>query len=307
MFLIVCSFFSGILLVFTVQFLIARRWFSHLPTVLPTWKPQIEAFALPKELSEALKDDASRKQKESCLSINVLLQFLFQELKDTKRIRRWVMKRMKMEFEEMLRSTTGKLLEHITVRDFNLGKTFPIIKNAAVDNVIVNDDNTLEEVTLVLDLTYSGRFQLAVDVEMVFGKSAYLSVVLTKLQGTARLQFTRQPYTHWSFAFTEDPQLQFEVESHFEGRPIARLASLIVNQIRKSVRKKHTLPGYKIRYRPFFVMPVPEAAPQAVYYQGNKLTVGRLEVVVVSCSRLAGIPPDSQLYCTLALGWFAIF
>lgn len=51
---------------------------------------------------------------------------------------------MKMEFEEMLRSTTGKLLEHITVRDFNLGKTFPIIKNAAVDNVIVNEDNTLE-------------------------------------------------------------------------------------------------------------------------------------------------------------------
>lgn len=55
----------------------------------------------------------------------------------------------------------------------------------------------------MLDLTYSGRFQLAVDVEMVFGKSAYLSVVLTKLQGTARLQFTRQPYTHWSFAFME--------------------------------------------------------------------------------------------------------
>lgn len=57
---------------------------------------------------------------------------------------RWAMKRMKLEFEEMLRSTTGKLLEHITVRDFNLGRTFPIIKNASVDNVSVNEDNVIE-------------------------------------------------------------------------------------------------------------------------------------------------------------------
>ena len=54
-----------------------------------------------------------------------------------------------------------------------------------------------------LDLTYTGGFQLAVDVDMVFGKSAFLSVTVTKLEGTARLQFTRIPYTHWSFSFIE--------------------------------------------------------------------------------------------------------
>ena len=61
----------------------------------------------------------------------------------------------------------------------------------------------VQMMTLLLDLTYCGRFQLAIDVDMVFGRSAYLSVMLTKLQGIARLQFTRLPFTHWSFTFTQ--------------------------------------------------------------------------------------------------------
>lgn len=61
----------------------------------------------------------------------------------------------------------------------------------------------VQTVTLLLDLTYNGRFQLAIDVDMVFGRSAYLSVMLTKLEGVARLQFTRLPFTHWSFTFTQ--------------------------------------------------------------------------------------------------------
>lgn len=58
---------------------------------------------------------------------------------------------------------------------------------------------------LLVDLSYIGGFQLAVDVGMVFGRSAYLSVTLTKMNGLARLQFSRLPYTHWSFTFTEVP------------------------------------------------------------------------------------------------------
>ncbi len=54
-----------------------------------------------------------------------------------------------------------------------------------------------------MDLSYRGGFQLAVDVDMVFGKSAYLSVKVTRLQGRARLQFSRLPFTHWSFSFVE--------------------------------------------------------------------------------------------------------
>ena len=88
-----------------------------------------------------------------------------------------------------------------------------------------------QEVTLQVDLTYHGGFQLAVDVDLVFGKSAYLSVKVTKLQGVARLQFNRIPYTHWSFTFVDDPIIEFEVDSHFEGRSIPQITSLIINQV----------------------------------------------------------------------------
>ena len=60
-----------------------------------------------------------------------------------------------------------------------------------------------QELAVVLDITYGGGFQLAVDVDLVFGRSAFLSVRLTKLIGSARLHFTRNPYTHWTFTFTK--------------------------------------------------------------------------------------------------------
>jgi len=55
------------------------------------------------------------------------------------------MRRMQKEFAEMLRqTTTGKLLEQITVRDFNLGSTFPIIRSVTTNGVQVDDDNMIE-------------------------------------------------------------------------------------------------------------------------------------------------------------------
>lgn len=73
-------------------------------------------------------------------------------------------------------------------------------------------------------------------------------------------------------------------------------------QLRRSIRKKHTLPYYKFRYKPFFTKPEPELASHDVCCKQNKITVGVLTVRVVSCSRLAKLPPDSQIYCTIALG-----
>ena len=61
----------------------------------------------------------------------------------------------------------------------------------------------LQEVSLLVDLIYNGGFQLAVDVDLVFGKSAYLYVKVNKLRGTARLRYSRKPFTHWSFTFIE--------------------------------------------------------------------------------------------------------
>ena len=60
-----------------------------------------------------------------------------------------------------------------------------------------------QELEVIIDVEYQGGFQLAVDVDLVFGKSAYLSVTVTHLRGTARIQLSRLPFTHWSFAFLE--------------------------------------------------------------------------------------------------------
>lgn len=76
-----------------------------------------------------------------------------------------------------------------------------------------------------------GGFQLSIIVDMVLGKSAFLSVKVARLQGQARLQLTRIPYTHWSFAFFEEPVMDFQVESHFQGRPLPQITSLIINQV----------------------------------------------------------------------------
>lgn len=55
------------------------------------------------------------------------------------------MRRMQKEFAEMLQqTTTGKLLEQITVRDFNLGSTFPIIRSVTTSGIQVDDDNMIE-------------------------------------------------------------------------------------------------------------------------------------------------------------------
>lgn len=52
--------------------------------------------------------------------------------------------------------------------------------------------------------------------------------------------------------------MDLHVDSNFEGKKLPKLTSFIHNQIRKSIKKKHTLPRYKVRYKPFFVKEEPQ-------------------------------------------------
>lgn len=52
-------------------------------------------------------------------ALNYLLQFLFQECRNTIRVRHWFRTRLSIELEELLtRTTTGKLFEAIAVSMF---------------------------------------------------------------------------------------------------------------------------------------------------------------------------------------------
>ena len=70
---------------------------------------------------------------------------------------------------------------------------------------------------VAVELEYSGGFRISVDVDLVFGTTAYVSVCINKLKGKARLEFTRTPYTHWSFTFYEVSQVWSNMPSTFNS------------------------------------------------------------------------------------------
>lgn len=66
-----------------------------------------------------------------------------------------------------------------------------------------NPSEVPREIDLAVDIKYSGGFVLSLDVDLIFGRTASLSIKLNKLIGRVRLQYTRNPCTHWSFSFYE--------------------------------------------------------------------------------------------------------
>lgn len=199
--------------------------------------------------SQGSTDPIDAGRAETCNFLNAIFLFLFRELRDTPGVRHWITKKIKVEFEELLQTkTAGRLLEGLSLRDISLGDSLPLFKAAKlVKPVQLNQDDMPDELNFEVDIEYSGGFHLAIDVDLVFGKSAYLFVKMKRVVGRLRLQFTRMPFSHWSFSFAEDPIVDFEVKSQFEGRPLPTLTSFIVNQLKRVIKKKHTLPNYKIR------------------------------------------------------------
>lgn len=55
---------------------------------------------------------------EPAKALNLVLQFLFQECRNTDRVRRWFRTKLSLELEELLTTTTGKLFEAIAVELF---------------------------------------------------------------------------------------------------------------------------------------------------------------------------------------------
>ncbi|KAK6620823.1 hypothetical protein RUM43_011119 [Polyplax serrata] len=259
-------------------------------------KSKSEPFQLPKVLLDVIHCN-QLVTKETCIALNLLLQFLFHELRDTEKVRLWFRKKLCLEFEELLsRSAIGKMVGNIRILEIDLGSEFPVINGVSIDDVSVNKDHShIDTLDLKLDVNYSGGFRLVVEANMLLGKAALISIKVNELYGEGRLQFTRLPYSHWSFAFCNEPNVQLQVESHFQGRPFHQITNFISNQIKKSLRKKHTLPNYKIRYKPFFN--ATENVSQAM-----SVPPGQVQVILHKVSRLNEVAAEnSEVYCTTGL------
>ncbi|XP_063242954.1 PDZ domain-containing protein 8 isoform X2 [Bacillus rossius redtenbacheri] len=309
LFLMLLSLVAGILLTVAAQWFLFSSYVMRLPYVGPPAKPFVGQVRLPQMLIEALQSIDVPK-KESCVAINLLFQFLFKELATTQKVRRWFRHKLSSEFEELLtRTTTGKLFDKVTIRDIHLGTHFPAVKSITVkDTVIHEGTHHLDLLELCVDLEYSGGFQLSIDANMLLGKAAFLSVKVNHLSGLARLQFSRHPYTHWSFSFYSDPVLELQVESQFQGRPLPQINSIIVSQIRKSLKKKHTLPYYKLRYKPFFAKCEPGEGEDE--WASHTVCPGTLQVTVAEVTRLMACLVQGPIYCSLAvdsLAWVEMF
>ncbi|XP_064000361.1 PDZ domain-containing protein 8 [Pogoniulus pusillus] len=251
----------------------------------------------------------SEEESESCHFLNAIFLFLFRELRDTALVRNWVTKKIKVEFEELLQAKmTGKVLEGLSLREVSLGSVLPVFKSVKlIRPVACNEEGSPEELGFEVDLEYNGGFHLAIDADLVFGKSAYLFVKISRVVGKLKLVFTRLPFTHWYFSFMDDPVILFEVKSQFEGRPMPQLTSIIVNQFKKVIKRKHTLPNYKIRFKPFFpcqVLPPDEYEDRELSIQDILLTEGRLKVTLVECTRLlifGSYERETNVHCTMEL------
>ncbi|KAH9373537.1 hypothetical protein HPB48_003489 [Haemaphysalis longicornis] len=157
-----------------------------------------------------------------------------------------------------------------------------------------------QEIDIFISLDYAGGVTLAVDAELIIGGGqASLSLKVSHFSAKGRIQFSRRPYTRWSFAFYEEPKIVVSVESSLQGSSLPQIANIISSTIKRTLRTKHTLPCYKIRIKPFVLLPEIRFAPP----QQEKIShTGQLEVTVVECSRLVLCEGSFQLYCMVSIG-----
>lgn len=81
-----------------------------------------------KIVADYLKTEGAT-EKETCMFLNLLVSFLWQEWKDSPKTRQFFMKKINMEFSDLMNSkTAGRFIEQITILDLDLGKSLPVFK-----------------------------------------------------------------------------------------------------------------------------------------------------------------------------------
>ncbi|CAK1548194.1 unnamed protein product [Leptosia nina] len=271
--------------------------------------PANEDFSIPITIPPEILNELTRGAGSTSEgALNGMLQFIFQQsTADT----RWLRRRMATELAELLAKTSsGKIFESLTLRSLEVGTEFPSITNLRIVSGELEEDGArLRSLDLRLDLAYDGNFRIEVDAVMLLGKIANISITVESISGTVRVMFRRTPYTHWALAFESQPKLELRVRGRFQGRQLKpRLAALVAAHIRRAVAQRHTLPNYKIRYKPFF----PKSDPGSTEGEDGPTPHGRLTVRLVEVSRLhwtgnngvvrAALAVDSHAWVSLRRG-----
>jgi hypothetical protein len=131
---LITSFLNGLFFFLIFSALVYWFYFKELPVQGVNNEPQFEKFVLSQTLTdmiarntekhneqgsnnlEALSRDSLVGNSDAIIGLNMIFQFLFQELKDTKGVRRYIIRKLSFEFNELLTTkAAGKLLQKISV------------------------------------------------------------------------------------------------------------------------------------------------------------------------------------------------
>uniref|UniRef100_A0A8R1TUH1 PDZ domain-containing protein 8 n=1 Tax=Onchocerca volvulus TaxID=6282 RepID=A0A8R1TUH1_ONCVO len=236
----------------------------------PALFEQFQPLRLPEKLKQFLNEGRTFEW-ESCYNLSLILHFLFQEHKDSRRLRRWIHKKLQLELSDLTtRNTAGRLIQDIRVRDLSIGCKSPVIKSVCVEDYELSQDESFK---------------------------------LSRLSGKIRLKLTREPFTHWVFAFVDMPTLEFQIDSQWQGKQVKHLIPIITQKFRHMIQRKHVWPNYKIRYRPLFPNPLYQPSPSIGAFEYIK-TTGLLEVTVLRCTRLNTAlvnNGNSEVFCVVSV------
>ncbi|KHJ41216.1 phorbol esters/diacylglycerol binding domain protein, partial [Trichuris suis] len=203
---------------------------------------------------------------------------------------RWLLKKLRIEFCELLSHfAASRVLQDIRIVSLDVGCHLPVVKSSQVCN----------ELELLLDIEYHGAFELVLNLVSIIDSNACLRVKVSRVSGEVRLRLTRNPFTHWSFAFTQEPRIDFDIDSKLRKRHLPQLVPLIINQFKRMLRKKHVLPAYRIRFEPLFSNPLYQPASFASSEWLSEKIGGCLAITSVRCTRLN--------VCDLPLGHSEMF
>lgn len=123
---------------------------------------------------------------------------------------------------------------------------------------------------------------------------------MKQLTGKARLQFTRRPFTHWSISFIQEPIVDLAIESQIQGRTMqSNATSLISTAVKKAIRRKHTMPNYKLRFKPFFNRLIYDDVDMPIEASGS------FEVRLRNITRLSYPSYINQVYATMTMSRYA--
>ncbi|XP_075741987.1 PDZ domain-containing protein 8-like [Rhipicephalus microplus] len=159
---------------------------------------------IPQKLLKAITNEDWKKERDTLLVANLASQFLFREWKESALIRRVFFSKINKAFRAVLRGPASKVLNKLQIREIDFGNDFVSVNKIAVESVTLHEIwKTIEELDVFCNIEYPGGLTIGVDAELNMGALASVVIKVQHLALKGRLQFSRKPYTHWSFACYE--------------------------------------------------------------------------------------------------------